>query len=74
MSISGNFCGFLILGDVGEDGGDETYERGFAREDAGDPGAAVEFLINPFEWVGGAETLLMNELSGLIHLHVNSCL
>jgi hypothetical protein len=53
------------LGDLDEECGDEASERRLVREDAGNPGAALEFLINPFEWVGGTKTLLMSQREGM---------
>ena len=59
-----DFSGFPIFGDLGEESGDEAEERGFVGEDAGDAGAAFEFLVDPFEGVGGAEALLVSDREG----------
>ena len=48
-----------IVGGFREESGDEAQEGGFVWKDGGDAGAAFEFLVDPFEGVGGAQAALM---------------
>ena len=50
-----NFAGFPFVAGFAEEGGDEAQEGGFIGEEAGDAGAAFEFLVDAFERVGGAQ-------------------
>ena len=50
-----NFGGLRFIVDFAEHGGDQTQERAFVGEEAGDAGAAFEFLVDPFQGVAGAQ-------------------
>jgi hypothetical protein len=54
-----NFGGLPFVVDFAEQGGDQTQERGFIGEEAGDAGAAFEFLVDPFQGVAGAQAELL---------------
>lgn len=59
VHVEVDFSGFPIVAGFGQEGGDQAKERFFIREDAGDAGAAFEFLVNAFQRVGGAHALLV---------------
>jgi len=44
-----------LVVDLGEDGADEAQERLCVGEERGDAGASLDFLVECFECVGGAE-------------------
>ena len=54
-----DFGGEPVVGDFREDGRSEPQEGSFVGEDGGDAGAALEFLVDAFEGVGGAQAALM---------------
>ena len=49
IHVEVSFGGFPIVGRFREEGGDEAEEGGFVWKDAGDAGAAFDFLIDAFE-------------------------
>jgi len=59
-----NFSRFPIVAGFRQEGGDQTEEGRFIREDTGDAGAALEFLIDAFQGVGGAQSFLVGEGQG----------
>ena len=59
-----NFSGFPFVTGLGQDGADQAEEGGFDGKEAGDAGAAFEFLINPFERVGGAQAAVVGAGKG----------
>ena len=50
-----NFVGLPFIAGFVEQGGDQAQEGGFIGEEAGDAGAAFEFLVDPFQGVAGAQ-------------------
>ena len=54
-----NFSGFPFAAGFGQEGRAEPQEGGFIGEDAGDAGAAFEFLIYPFQRIGGAQAAMV---------------
>ena len=58
IHVEVNFGGLPFVADFVEQGGDQAQEGGFIGEEAGDAGAAFEFLVDPFQSVAGAEAEL----------------
>ena len=56
-----DFSRFPIVAGFGQQGRDQPQARGFIGEDAGDAGAPFEFLIHPFQPIGGAKAFLVGE-------------
>ena len=56
-----NFGGLPFIAQFVEQGGDQAQEGGFIWEEAGDAGAAFEFLVDPFQGVAGAHSGLVGE-------------
>ena len=56
--------GFPIVAGFGQEGGDQAEEGFFVGENAGDAGAAFEFLVDPFQRVAGAHFLLVGAGQG----------
>jgi hypothetical protein len=54
---SGGDLPFVV--DFAEQGGDQAQEGSFIGEEAGDAGAAFEFLVDPFQRVAGAQSGLV---------------
>jgi hypothetical protein len=54
-----DFAGFPFFAGFGQEGGDEAQEGGFVGKEAGDAGAAFDFLVHAFERVGRAHFLLV---------------
>ena len=54
-----DFSGFPVLADLDGQSGDEAQEGGSVGEKAGDAGAALEFLVDAFDGVGGAQAGLV---------------
>ena len=54
-----DFSGFPIVAGFAEERRDQAQEGGFIGEDAGDAGAAFEFLVDAFQRIGGAHPLLV---------------
>jgi hypothetical protein len=61
LHVEVNFSGFPFLAGLGEQRGDETEEGSFVGKDAGDAGAAFDFLIQALQRVGGAQAFLVGE-------------
>jgi len=59
VHVEVDFSGFPIVAGLGQEGGDQAEEGFFIREDAGDSGAAFEFLVDAFQCVGGAQAFLV---------------
>src|ERR1035441_9829149 len=59
-----NFGGLPFVAEFIEQGGDQAQEGGFIGEEAGDAGAALEFLVDPFQSVVGAQSELVGEWQG----------
>ena len=59
-----DFSGFPFFTGFGQQGRDEAQEGSFVGKEAGDAGAALDFLIHPFEGVGGAHSFLMRVRQG----------
>ena len=59
-----NFGGLPFIAEFVEQGGDQAQEGGFIGEEAGDAGAAFEFLVDPFQSVAGAQSGLVGERQG----------
>lgn len=53
-----------MVGGFREECGDEAEEGGFVWKDAGDAGAAFEFLVDAFEGVAGAQAALVGGWEG----------
>ena len=56
-----NFGGLPFIAELVEHGGDQAQEGGFVGEEAGDAGPALEFLVDPFQGVAGAQSELVGE-------------
>ena len=54
-----NFSGFPFVAELGQQRADQAQERGFIGKEAGEPGAASEFLVDPFQCIGRAQSALM---------------
>ena len=50
---------FPLVAGFDQERGDQAQEGFFIRKNAGDAGAAFEFLIHPFQRVGGAHPFLV---------------
>jgi len=59
-----NFGGLPFIAEFVEHGGDQAQEGGFIGEEAGDAGAAFEFLVDPLQGVAGAQSGLVGERQG----------
>lgn len=59
-----DFSGFPFFAGFDQQGGDEAQEGGFIGKEAGDAGAAFEFLIDPFQGVGSAQPFLVCRWQG----------
>jgi len=59
VHVEVDFSGFPFFAGFDQKGRDQTQEGGFVGKEAGDAGAALEFLIHPFQCVGGAHFLLV---------------
>ena len=59
-----NFGGLPFVAQFVEHGGDQAQEGGFIGEEAGDAGAAFEFLVDPLQGVAGAQSELVGEWQG----------
>ena len=59
LHVEVNFGGLPFIAQFVEHGGDQAQERGFIGEEAGDAGAAFEFLVDPFQGVAGAQAELL---------------
>ena len=55
VHVEVSFGGFPVVADFVEHGTDQAQEGGWVWEDAGDAGAAFEFLVDAFERIGGAQ-------------------
>ena len=64
IHVEVNFGGLPFVADFVEQGGDQAQEGGFIWEEAGDAGAAFEFLVDPFQSVAGAEAELLGWRQG----------
>ncbi len=54
-----DYSGFPVVAGLGQEGGNQAQEGGFVGEDAGDAGAAFEFLVDAFQRIGGAHPWLV---------------
>ena len=54
-----DFSGFPVVAGFGQEGGDQAQEGAFVGEDAGHTRAALEFLVDAFQRMGGAPPLLV---------------
>jgi hypothetical protein len=59
-----DLSGFPIVAGFGQEGGDQAEEGWFVGENAGDTGAAFEFLVDPFQRFAGAHFLLVGAGQG----------
>ena len=59
-----NFGGLPFIAQFVEQGGDQAQEGGFIGEEAGDAGTALEFLVDPFQGIAGAQSELVGEWQG----------
>jgi hypothetical protein len=64
LHVEVNFGGLPFIADFVEQGGDQTQEGGFIGEEAGDAGAAFEFLVDAFQGVAGAQSGLVGDGQG----------
>lgn len=55
LHVEADFSGFPIFACFAEEGGGQAEQGGFIWKDAGDAGAAFEFLVDAFERIGGAQ-------------------
>lgn len=53
-----------MIGDFTEKGGAEAEQGSLVSKDGGDAGATLEFLVDAFEGVGGAEAALGGNFEG----------
>ena len=54
-----NFCCFPIVAGFAQERGDQPEEGFFVGENAGDAGAAFEFLVDAFQRIGGPHPFLV---------------
>lgn len=59
-----DFSGFPFFAGFGQQGGDQPQEGRFVGKEAGDTGAAFDFLIHPFQRIGGAHSFLVGQWQG----------
>ena len=59
-----NFGGLPLIIDFVEQSGGQAQEGGLVWEEAGDPSAAFEFLVDPFQGVAGAHASLVGHGQG----------
>ncbi len=59
FQVEVDFSGFPIVAGFAQERSDQAQERFFIGEDAGHAGAAFEFLVDPFQRIGGAHPFLM---------------
>ena len=64
IHVEVGFGRFPLVGSFREEGGEEAEEGGFVWKDAGDAGAAFEFLVDAFEGVAGAQAALVGGREG----------
>lgn len=64
FQVAVDFSGFPLVAGFGQPGRDQPQPGRFIGEDAGDAGAAFDFLIHAFQLIGGAESFLVGEGQG----------